>query len=37
MAPLAAQHGPTHDEIAAPLDELSAEPNEALLKNAVAA
>ena len=37
LAPLAAQHGPTHGEIAVPLDELPAEPNEALLKNAVAA
>ncbi|MDE0237494.1 MAG: amidohydrolase family protein [bacterium] len=37
LAPLAAQHGPTHGEIAVHLDELPAEPNEALLKNVIAA
>jgi predicted TIM-barrel fold metal-dependent hydrolase len=34
LAPLAAQFGPTVDEIAQPLTELPDEPNEALLRNA---
>jgi hypothetical protein len=32
LAPLAAAVGPTHEEIARPLDRLPDEPNEALLK-----
>jgi Amidohydrolase len=36
LAPAAAQHGPTVAEIAEPLTELPAEPNEALLRNAAA-
>jgi hypothetical protein len=32
LAPIAEQYGPTHAEIAEPLTELPAEPNEALLK-----
>jgi predicted TIM-barrel fold metal-dependent hydrolase len=32
LAPIAAQYGPTHAEIAEPLTELPPEPNEALLK-----
>jgi hypothetical protein len=31
LAPLAARHGPTVDELAEPLTELPAEPNQALL------
>jgi hypothetical protein len=34
LAPLAAQFGPTVDEIAQPLTELPDKPNEALLRNA---
>lgn len=34
LAPLAAQYGPTVDEIHRPLDELPAEPNSALLRGA---
>lgn len=34
LAPLAAVHGPTHEELARPLDRLPADPNEALLKAA---
>jgi predicted TIM-barrel fold metal-dependent hydrolase len=37
LAPAAAAHGPLVSEIAQPLTELPAEPNEALLRNAVAA
>ena len=37
LAPLAARIGPTVSELAQPLTELPAEPNEALLKNASAA
>jgi predicted TIM-barrel fold metal-dependent hydrolase len=36
LAPAAAQYGPTVAEIAQPLTELPAEPNEALLRNAAA-
>jgi hypothetical protein len=34
LAPLAAAHGPTVEELAVPLDRLPDEPNEALLKGA---
>ena len=34
LAPLAAQYGPTVDEISRPLDQLPDEPNEALLRGA---
>ena len=34
LAPLAAQYGPTVEEIATPLDELPENPNEALLRAA---
>jgi predicted TIM-barrel fold metal-dependent hydrolase len=37
LAPAAALHGPLLSEIAQPLDELPAEPNEALLRNVTAA
>ncbi len=37
LAPAAAAHGPTVEQIAEPLRELPAEPNEALLRNASAA
>jgi hypothetical protein len=33
LAPLAAAHGPTVDELAQPLDELPANPNSALLRS----
>ena len=35
LAPLAAAHGPTVEEIATPLDKLPERPNEALLRAAV--
>ncbi len=37
LAPIAAQYGPTHAELAEPLTELPDEPNEALLKGALVA